>query len=70
VILVAFKANLSVPQHNAPKRSTAKSPVFATISDIRITHCRATKRIELQTQPTPLPTPARDPKLATIGFGG
>jgi hypothetical protein len=42
--------------------------VFTEVSHIRITHCRATKRIELKSQPTPLPTPAKERKSAIVGF--
>jgi hypothetical protein len=63
-----LKSVLKFLQPTASKRSTAKSPVFTEVSHIRITHCRATKRIELKTQPTPLPTPAKERKSAIMGF--
>jgi hypothetical protein len=62
------KSVLKFLQPTASKRSTAKSPVFTEVSHIRITHCRATKRIELKPQPTPLPTPAKARKSAIMGF--
>jgi hypothetical protein len=46
-------------QRPAPKRSAAKSPLFTIGSHACITHGCASKRIKLQTRPTPLPTPEK-----------
>jgi hypothetical protein len=63
-----LKSRFEALAPTAPKHSTAKSPVFTEVSHIRITHCRATKRIELKSQPTPLPTPAKERKSVIMGF--
>src|SRR5580700_8967641 len=63
-----LKSVLKLLQPSALKRSTAKSPLFAVLLRIRLTHGRARRRTKLQTQPTPLPTPVKERKSAIVGF--
>src|ERR1700745_2744176 len=55
-----LKSFLRTWQRLAPKRTTAKFSVFAAGSPDSLTLRRPPKRTRSQTQPTPLPTPARE----------
>jgi hypothetical protein len=52
----------------ANRTKTQHSEIACVYRGFPHSHCRATKRIELKTQPTPLPTPAKERKSAIMGF--